>query len=148
MKDILNRMQLDEINRRLSQLEVGEELNITIDMNVGSKVMCDIYDGVAPFESEIVEMTCFDCGTTFVGVQEKVAHLIAQHQIIHQHEQKQIAMHIGTLDDQELREDWEVSITSLATLFEQHPDMRRAIHGAVKHALLIDLHIETHRGDE
>ena len=148
MKDILNRIELDKINQRLSQLEVGDELQISIDMTVGKQVMCDVYDGVAPFESEIVEMTCFDCGTTFVGVREKVAHLIAQHQIIHQHEQKQIQMHVGTLDDQELREDFEVSITSLARLFEEIPDMRRAVHGALKHALLVGLHLETQRGDE
>lgn len=149
MKDIINRIELDKINQRLYQLEVGEELNISIDMNVGNKVMCDIYEGVAPFESEIVEMTCFDCGTTFVGVREKVAHLIAQHSIIHTHEQKQVLMHIGTLNDKELREDFEVSITSLARLFEEVPDHRRKVHGALKHALLVDLDIGTERdGDD
>ena len=106
--------------------------------------MCDIFDGVKPFETEIVTMTCLDCGESFTGVKERVAHVIAQHNIIHEQERLQAHMEVRSLSPIELREDFEVCITHLATAFQSSDfEVRQAIHIALKSVMFKQLGIYT-----
>lgn len=117
---------------------------MTEEYKEGDKVMCDIFDGVEPFETEIVTMTCLDCGESFTGIKERVAHIIAQHNIIHEGERLRAHMEVRSLSPIELREDFEVCITHLATAFQSSDfEVRQAIHIALKSVMFKQLGVYT-----
>ena len=137
MKDILTRMQLDEINKRLSQLEVGEELNFSIGEktwtheDIGETVSLRYPQGTT-FDTEIVEETCIVCGSHYIGPREEVAHLMAQHSIIHGNEAEQMMLSVSHMDSQEQREQFESHIVGMSHIYEAHPDMRVKIMTALQ----------------
>lgn len=84
------------------------------------------------FDTEIVEETCVVCGSHYIGPREEVAHLMAQHSIIHGNEAEQMMLGITHMDSQEQREQFESHIVGMSHIYEAHPDMRVKIMTALQ----------------
>lgn len=99
------------------------------------------------FDTEVVEDTCIVCGSHYIGPREEVAHLKAQHIIIHSNEAEQMMLSVSHMDSQEQREQFESHIVGMSHIYEAHPDMRVKIMTALQLCLSRFASIKM-RGDE
>jgi len=96
------------------------------------KIVTRVYPQGTIVETEVVESTCQVCGDSFIGIKEEVAHLLAQHQIIHANEAEQMMLSVSHMDSQEQREQFESHIVGMSHIYEAHPDMRVKIMTALQ----------------
>ena len=94
--------------------DIGNEITLT-------------YPHGTTFTTTIVENTCAVCGKTYLGAMEEVAHLLAQHSIIHGGEAEQITMSIAHLDDDERAALFQSHLEGLRHMYEEHPSMRNKV---------------------
>ena len=99
--------------------------------DIGKQIKLTYPQGTA-FITTIVENTCVICGDTYIGPKEEVAHLLAQHSIIHSNEHEQLVLGIGPLEEDELRGEFEAHAFFLTQFYEEMPDLRRKILASIK----------------
>ena len=115
--------------------------------DIGNKIMV-VYPQGTRFETVIVERTCRDCGATFIGPLEEVAHILAQHSIIHKQEEIDCILDTASLDDNEVREMWEYTIHGLVMAFEQGHAPKRKLLDMLRYQMLDKLELVIEKGDK
>ena len=83
-------------------------------------------------ETEVVEKSCHVCGQSFIGIKEEVAHLLAQHDILHAQEGKEMMLSLAHLEPSELREEFEDHVVTLSGIYENIPEIRQALMVSLK----------------
>jgi hypothetical protein len=99
------------------------------------------------FDTVIVEDTCSICGSHYIGPREEVAHLMAQHSIIHGKEAEQMVLGLTNLDDNEKREQFESHVVGISHLYEAHADLRTKLLVSLQVCLQRYAGISLSRGD-
>lgn len=99
--------------------------------NIGDEIELTYPQGTT-FTTIVVENTCPVCGDTYIGPKEEVAHLLAQHSIIHGVEVEQHQLGSAHLDDGELRNEFEAHAYMVTQIYEMTPDIRRKILASLK----------------
>ena len=115
-----------------------EDIGMTVELQ---------YPQGTKFQTEIVEDTCVICGSHYIGPREEVAHLMAQHSIIHGKEAEQMALGLAQLDDNEKREQFESHVVGISHLYEAHPDLRNKLLVSLQVCLQRYAGISLSRGD-
>ena len=125
-----------------------EDIGMTVELQ---------YPQGTKFQTEIVEDTCVICGSHYIGPREEVAHLMAQHSIIHGKEisaelrpelcRYQMALGLAQLDDNEKREQFESHVVGISHLYEAHPDLRNKLLVSLQVCLQRYAGISLSRGD-
>jgi hypothetical protein len=99
--------------------------------DIGEIVTC-VYPHGTVLETEVVEKSCHVCGQSFIGIKEEVAHLLAQHDILHAQEGKEMMLSLAPLEPTELRQEFEDHVVTLSGIFENIPDIRQALMVSLK----------------
>jgi len=115
--------------------------------NIGDEVSIRYPHGTL-VDTIVVENTCVVCGQSYIGIKEEVAHLLAQHSIIHGNEAEQILMSIAHLDDGERMQLFKSHITGMEHIFEAHPPMRNKVLVALQICLSRFASIQLVNGDD
>ena len=96
------------------------------------KAVTHTYPQGTVVETEVVENSCHVCGQSFIGIKEEVAQLLAQHEILHAQESKEMLLGVAYLEPSELRQEFEDHIVTISGIFENMPELRQALTTSLK----------------
>lgn len=114
-------------------MAIGDDVNMTkyTEEDIG-KVVTHTYPQGTVIETEVVENSCHVCGQSFIGIKEEVAQLLAQHEILHAQESKEMLLSLAHLEPNELREEFEDHIVTISGIYENIPEVRQALMTSLK----------------
>tara|TARA_R100000322_G_scaffold30544_1_gene19573 strand:+ start:369 stop:743 length:375 start_codon:yes stop_codon:yes gene_type:complete len=96
------------------------------------KAVTHIFPQGTVVETEVVENSCLICGDSFIGIKEEVGTLIAQHDIIHAQESKEMLLGVAHLESNELQQEFDDHIVTIKGIFENMPELRQALMTSLK----------------
>mgnify|MGYP003675335244 CR=1 FL=1 len=97
----------------------------------------------------VVQESCVTCGQEYIGIKEEVAHLLAQHSIIHENEAHRDRISISTMNADEKAEEFQMHVHALEHIWNQGDErLQDKLLIALKLILLKRLGLELRNSDD